>query len=103
MITYDKETGWGFTLGTQPFIGYATRDAAAEALYDLERGRVTPSPEQRIIEAVEAATRKAERRADDAEMDVADWIDKRGADYSARLLELLRWIDAHFAQDEPPA
>jgi hypothetical protein len=38
MITHDTETGWGFTHGAQSYIGYATREAAAEALYDLERG-----------------------------------------------------------------
>ncbi len=37
-ITYDPQTNWGFTLGSKLYTGYTTRDAAAEALYDLGRG-----------------------------------------------------------------
>jgi hypothetical protein len=38
-ITHDPETGWGFTHGNQPYVGYATRDEACEALFDLEHGK----------------------------------------------------------------
>jgi hypothetical protein len=40
-IIHDPETGWGFTLGTQPYVGYATREEACEALYDAERGKAS--------------------------------------------------------------
>lgn len=38
-VTHEPETGWGFTHGAQTYTGYATREEACEALYDLERGR----------------------------------------------------------------
>jgi hypothetical protein len=41
-ITHSPETGWGFTHGQQTYTGFATREAAAEALYDVERG-IEPS------------------------------------------------------------
>jgi len=37
-ITQTPDSRWQFTLGRQTFGGYATRDDAATALYDLERG-----------------------------------------------------------------
>lgn len=75
-ITHDPETGYGFTFGKLSYVGYATREQAAEALYDLERGTLPApsadeqtiidwilnnadmSPEERIIEAVERAANK---------------------------------------------
>jgi hypothetical protein len=38
-ITHDPETGWTFTLGQQTYTGYATKEEAQAAAYDLERGQ----------------------------------------------------------------
>jgi hypothetical protein len=68
MITHNEETGWGFTLGKQPYVGYASREEAATALYDLERGI--------ICRATDAAL--AGNTTDD-EIAILDWIDKQAA------------------------
>lgn len=51
MLT-QTSAGWTFTQGRETFGPYPTRDAAAEALYDVQRGRC---PEQIIIDAIDAA------------------------------------------------
>jgi hypothetical protein len=54
MLT-QTSAGWTFTLGRETFGPYSTRDQAAEALYDLQRGRPAVSPEQIIIDTIDRA------------------------------------------------
>lgn len=49
-ITHNPETNWGFTVGNQPYTGYVTRDAAAEALYDLEKGGAAYDAPERAVQ-----------------------------------------------------
>lgn len=45
MITHDTATNtWSFTHGSQQYTGFASREQAAEALYDAERGQAPHSP-----------------------------------------------------------
>jgi len=73
-ITHEPETGWGFTHGAQTYTGYATREDACEALYDLERGRQP------------AGARTAAVRNSVAELPIAD---QREREAGSRLEALL--------------
>jgi hypothetical protein len=59
MITHDSETGWTFTQGNRAYGPYLTWNAAAEAMYDLERGKAPAGDpndaEEEIIDLVSAA------------------------------------------------
>jgi hypothetical protein len=51
-------TGYTFTLGQQTYTGYPTREAAATALYDAERGQAPISPEQTIIDTIDRVSQQ---------------------------------------------
>jgi hypothetical protein len=68
-ITHDATTDtWTITHGTRTLTGFPTREAAAETLYDLERGRSDLAIAREIIDEVEAELAgpriSVERRAD---------------------------------------
>jgi hypothetical protein len=70
-FTHDTETGWGFTIGNQPYIGYATREQAQEAAYDIERGSAYVKPEP--AGDTDALTHIFQLLED--ETVIAEWID----------------------------
>jgi hypothetical protein len=93
-ITHDAETGWTFTHGQQRYTGYATREQACEALYDL--GHSVVSPEQRIIDTIDQATQPGALVAatlayiaDDAAAAVFDYLSRRAAEGSKSARDLI--------------
>lgn len=56
MITQEHDGSWSFTHGAQTYTGYPSHEAAATALYDLERGQAPVAPDAHLTLAQLAQT-----------------------------------------------
>jgi hypothetical protein len=89
-ITQHTDNTWSFTHGARSYVGYATREQAAEALYDLERGKQQPGDLVDTAlayvsqdEIADELIRMTTQAISNDEIAILDWIDA----YAAELQE----------------